>query len=158
MFKDLEEFVHRKYGDKQLTKQEIQNIFIKAVELKIIPLPPTHLFAFSKTSDVLNYIKHLENREKETNKSKQTSEMSNNTQHQLKVPEDSSKKVSVEVPQTNKKPENLIKLEKVLDAFLKYEQQRINKKTYYLRYILLLIIVFIIITLFIYFNYIPEPY
>lgn len=165
MFKEFEEYVLRRYGMKELSQNELNHILNKATEYKIISTPNMRLSVHPTTENVLKYLKHFENTKTQKDSlSKQKSKMQTNAQtlipHQnTTIINESAIKDNISIQNQHIKDENLIKLEKVLEAFLSYEKVRLSKKSSSsISYLLIFFSLIAFAVCFVYFNYIPEPY
>lgn len=131
MFLKLEEFVRKMYGNKLLNQVEIQRIIVKATELQLIPTPNLQIIEPISSEKLLDIIKKI-------------SANNYNEKNELLLIDDVDIKFQ--------------KLEKVIDAFIKYEKKRMDLKTISFKPIFITVVCILSMPLILYLNYTPIPY
>lgn len=151
----IDEFAQSLYGDRQLNQGEVHRILVKAQDLKLISSPNIPVMSPINTKELLEIIKQASKDTRSINNETKATSSESFTKMNLQA---ANLKVSPSDLNPSNKTANLVKLEKVLDAFLKYEKQRINKKTSKYRTSGILLTIFVISAIIAYICYTPAPY
>ncbi|ORD96160.1 hypothetical protein A0H76_1072 [Hepatospora eriocheir] len=126
---DLQEYIYKNYGTKQLQQNDIQKVIRYAVDLNLIKELDINIVPPIGTSDLYNKI--------------------------IECKKNKESLVTITTP-LDSRLTDVQKVEKIMKTFLKYEETRRSKRT--VNGWLVSIILSLIISIYLHRNYIREPF